>query len=97
MIGGYRNRLITGVNILSGALDYYQYVNLPGAVKGALTFSTLDKSQNVSAYAEDSFYFLKNVALVAGVQFQHTVREREDRFLSDGDQSGRRAFRHFQS
>jgi iron complex outermembrane receptor protein len=91
-IGGFRNRLVTGVNILDGELDYRQYVNQTGAVKGALTFSSLDKSENVSVYAENSFYVLPTVSLVAGTQFQHTVRDREDRFLSDGDQSGRRTF-----
>ena len=101
MIGGYRNRLITGFNILNGALDYQQYINNPGAVRGALTFDSLDKSQNFSAYAEDSYFFLPSVALVGGVQFQHTVRERADRFFNDNavnpfdfnpDDSGRRVF-----
>jgi iron complex outermembrane receptor protein len=92
MIGGYRNRLIIGANILDGELNYRQYVNNPGAVKGALTFSTLDKSDNASAYAENSFYVVPTVSLIAGVQFQHSVRDREDRFLSDGDQSGSRTY-----
>lgn len=92
IIGGFRNRLITGINVHNGTIDYEEYANLTGAVKGALLFSTLDKSQNYSAYAENSFYFLRNVAFVAGGQFQYTVRDRQDRFLSDGDQSGRRAY-----
>lgn len=57
--------------------------------------STVDKSQNYSIYAENSFYFLQNVALVAGGQFLHAIRDRNDRFLTDGDQSGRRAYSIF--
>ncbi|MGD9784634.1 MAG: TonB-dependent receptor family protein [Hyphomicrobiaceae bacterium] len=92
MIGGYRNRTTTGINLLNGALDYQQYINNPGAVRGALTFDSLDSSKNLSAYAEHAFYLTPALSLIAGIQFQHTVRDREDRFLSDGDQSGRRTF-----
>ena len=91
-IGGFRNRLITGVNIHNGTIDINQYVNLPGAVKGALASSNLWKSKNVSAYGENSFFFLPNVAFVAGGQFMHAVRDQQDRFLSNGDQSGHRTW-----
>jgi iron complex outermembrane recepter protein len=101
IIGGFRNRLIAGVNVHNGTIDYEEYENLTGAVKGALLFSTLDRSQNYSAYAENSFYFLPDVALVAGTQFLHAVRDRRDRFVDDAafapwdaqpDDSGRREF-----
>lgn len=94
-IGGFRNRLVAGVNLHNGTIDNDQYVNLTGGVKGALAASTLDKSQNYSAYAENSFYFLPHVALVAGAQFAYAVRDRKDRFLSDGDQSGRGTYSLF--
>ncbi|MGX7744284.1 TonB-dependent receptor domain-containing protein [Rhodopseudomonas parapalustris] len=91
IIGGYRNRLVAGVNLLNGRLDNKQYVNVAGQ-KGALASSSLDKSTNTSVYIEDSFYVLPNVALVAGTQFLHATRDRQDRFLSDGDQSGSTTF-----
>jgi iron complex outermembrane receptor protein len=91
-ISGFRNRLITGVNVQNGTIDINQYVNLPGAIKGPLASSNLWKSENISAYGENSFFFLPNVAFVAGAQFMHAVRDQRDRFLSDGDQSGRRAW-----
>lgn len=91
-IGDYRNRLIAGVNLHNGRIDNKQYLNLGDAVKGDLAASNVDKSRNLSAYAENSLFLLPNVALVAGAQFQHSVRERRDRFLSDGDQSGRRTY-----
>lgn len=91
-IGGYRNRFIAGVNALTGTMDYKEFANPGNATKGALLVSTLDKAKNISAYMEDSFFIQPNVALIAGTQFQHSVRDREDRFLSDGDQSGKRSF-----
>jgi iron complex outermembrane receptor protein len=90
-IGGFRNRLVAGVNLLNGRLDNKQYVNFAGQ-KGALASSSLDTSTNTTFYVEDSFYFLHNVALVAGTQFLHATRDRRDRFLSDGDQSGSTEF-----
>ncbi|WP_047308206.1 TonB-dependent receptor family protein [Rhodopseudomonas palustris] len=91
IIGGYRNRLVAGINLLNGRLDNKQYVNIAGQ-KGALASSSLDKSTNTAFYVEDSFYVLPSVALVAGTQFLHATRDRQDRFLSDGDQSGSTAF-----
>jgi iron complex outermembrane receptor protein len=92
MIGGYRNRVVAGVNLDNGTIDNQQFVNLTGAVKGALAASTLDKSVNDSVYAENSFFILPNVALIAGGVFLHATRDRIDRFLSDGDQSGSRTY-----
>lgn len=91
-LAGFHNRLITGVNVHNGTIDTNQYENLTGAVKGALAASMLDKSENISAYGEDSFYVLPQVAVVTGTQFMHAVRDRKDRFLSDGDQSGSRTY-----
>jgi iron complex outermembrane receptor protein len=91
-LGSFRNRLIIGANIHNGTIDTRQYVNLTGGVKGALAASMVDESQNYSVYVENNFYVLPQVAVVAGVQFQQAVRDRRDRFLSDGNQSGRRSY-----
>ena len=91
VIGGFRNRLVAGVNLLDGSIDNQQFANLAGQ-KGALLSSSIDRSRNTSAYVEDSFYFLPKVAIVAGTQFLYATRNRQDRFLSDGDQSGATEF-----
>lgn len=91
VIGGFRNRLVAGVNVLNGRIDNNQYANLAGQ-KGPLLSSSIDSSKNTSVYVEDSFYFLPTVAAVAGTQFLHATRDRKDRFLSDGDQSGSTSF-----
>jgi iron complex outermembrane receptor protein len=80
MIGGYKNRLIAGVNIHNGLLNNRQYVNGPGAAKGALLSAANDRSENYTAYAENSFYFLPNVALVTAAQHLFAIRDRENVF-----------------
>jgi iron complex outermembrane receptor protein len=90
-IGGFRNVLIAGVNVINGRIDDNQYINV-GGQKGALTFSSIDRSKNTSVYVEDSFYVLPTVALVGGTQFLYATRARQDRLLTDGDQSGATAF-----
>jgi iron complex outermembrane receptor protein len=86
---GYRNRLVAGVNIHNGDNDSLRFGNGPGAVKGGLIYSALERSKNTSAYAENSFYILPDVALVAGTQFLSASRERAARF---GTTSGRTEF-----
>lgn len=79
IIGGYRNRLVAGVNVVNGEIDNKQYQNI-GGYKGALLSSSLDKSKNTSAYVENSFYFLPNVAAIGGTQFLYATRDRTARF-----------------
>jgi len=92
MLGAVRNRLIVGANLQNGMIDTEQFVNLPGAVKGDLAASMVDRSKNISFYAEDSLYVRPNLALIAGLSYLHASRERRDRFLSNLDQSGRKSY-----
>ncbi|MDB5533266.1 MAG: TonB-dependent receptor [Hyphomicrobiales bacterium] len=87
VIDGFRNRFVAGVNLINGSIDNRQFANI-GGVKGALLSSSIDRSRNTSVYAENSFYLLPTVAVVAGTQFVYATRNRQDRFLTDGDQSG---------
>lgn len=105
IIGGFRNRLILGGSILDGTFDYQQYENLPGAVKGRLTRDEVWTAQNHSIFAENSFFVMPNLALVAGGHFLHAVRKQRDRFFNDNlvafvpdtnlDDSGSRTFNLF--
>ncbi|MGY4428330.1 outer membrane receptor protein involved in Fe transport [Bradyrhizobium sp. F1.13.1] len=90
-IGGFRNRLVAGVYVLNGSIDNQQFANV-GGQKGALLSSSIDRSENTSAYVEDSFYVLPNLAVIGGTQFLYATRNRQDRFLSDGNQSGATRF-----
>ena len=71
-IGGFRNRIVAGINVLNGSIDNQQFANL-GGQKGALLSSSIDRSKNTSLYVEDSFYFLPNVAAIAGTQFLYAT------------------------
>lgn len=79
LIGGFRNRLVAGVNVLNGNIDNQQFQNI-GGYKGALLSSSVDKSKNTSVYLEDSFYVLPNVAVIGGTQFLYATRDRTARF-----------------
>lgn len=72
---GKRNLLLAGVNLHNGETDADLYGIGPGAAKGPLMQSSDQISKNLSAYLENSFYFLDDVALVAGTQFLHAERE----------------------
>lgn len=90
--GGMRNRLTLGANLHNGAIDTEQFINLAGAVKGDLAASMRDESRNISLYAEDSLFLRGDLALVAGLQYLNASRDRRDRFLVDGDQSGNKDY-----
>jgi iron complex outermembrane receptor protein len=88
---GYRNRFTIGFNILNGTIDANQYVNT-GGFKGMQLSSLTQKPENYSFYAEDSFYFLRNVAFVAGTQYLFAVRDQQVNFSLNGDVPGRSTF-----
>jgi len=90
-IGGFRNRLVAGVNVLNGSIDNQQFANI-GGQKGALLSSSIDRSKNTSLFIEDSFYFLPNVAAIAGTQFLYATRNRQVRVFGNGIQPGSTEF-----
>jgi iron complex outermembrane receptor protein len=79
VIGGFRNRLVAGVNVVNGSIDNQQFANV-GGNKGALLSSSIDRSKNTSVYVEDSFYVLPTVAAIGGTQFLYATRDRVARF-----------------
>lgn len=91
MIGGFRNRFVAGFNILNGGIDAQQFVNV-GGFKGAQTSSLLQKPENYSTFAENSFYALPDVALIAGTQYLFAMRDQHVNFSTNGDRNGRSTF-----
>lgn len=87
VIGGYRNRFIAGVNLHNGKVDTKHFANGPNAAKGPLLAQGVNRSDNISVYAENSFFVLPSVALVTGLQFLHAERDRVGT-----DVSGRNTF-----
>lgn len=90
-IGGFKNRLLVGVNLHNGSVDADQYVNT-GGQKGALLSSSKNDSRNFTAYIENSFYVLPQLAIVTGTQYLDASRRLTDKFLGDGNQSGQNSF-----
>ena len=91
IVGGFRNRFVAGFNILNGTIDAQQFVNV-GGLKGIPTSSLLQKPENYSAYAENSFYVVPKVALIAGTQYLFAVRDQRVNFSTNGDVNGRSTF-----
>jgi iron complex outermembrane recepter protein len=90
-IGGFRNVLVAGVNVINGTINAQQFGNTAG-LKGTPTSSLLQKPENYSAYAENSFYFVPTMAFVAGTQYLFAVRDQFVNFSTNGDVSGRSTF-----
>jgi iron complex outermembrane receptor protein len=87
VVGGFANRFVAGVSRHDGDVDARQFLNVFGE-RGALAADAMQRSENTVVYAENSLFVLPDVALVAGGQYVRVAREVEDRFLSNGNQSG---------
>lgn len=99
-VSGHANRLIVGLNLHAGRNDAKQYENT-GGEKGVKRFDARQKSSNVSAYAENTFYVVPTVGIVTALQLLHARRKQDDRFFDDAtyvptdtnpDDSGRKSF-----
>lgn len=74
-IGGHKNRFIAGANLHNGDVDARQLGIGADAVKGPLFVRTIDESQNVSLYAENTFYLTNELAVIGGTQYLHAERQ----------------------
>lgn len=74
-IGGHKNRFIAGANLHNGEVDAKQFGIGAGAAKGPLAVRTIDESQNIAFYAENTFYLTNALAIVGGTQFLRAERE----------------------
>jgi len=92
LIGGLKNRLLVGANLLNGDTDARMYAIGPGAAKLALLSDLDQNSRNLSFYAEDAFNLLLGFAMVAGTNYLHAVREQSVVYSLIGDQAGGQTF-----
>jgi iron complex outermembrane receptor protein len=90
-VGGHRNIILVGANLDVGRNLSKWFVNME-ARKGPKLRDEIERSSNLDLYAENHFYLTPALALVAGLQFNRAGRRLDDRFLSDGDDSGRRSY-----
>jgi iron complex outermembrane receptor protein len=92
VIGGYRNRLIAGANLVNGNTAARQFGIGANAERLGLLSDLDQESENVSFYAENSFYFVPDVAFIAGTQFLHATRKQQVRYSSVFDSPGESEF-----
>jgi iron complex outermembrane receptor protein len=90
-LAGYRNTWTLGLFANAGRNDDKRFVNVGGS-RGALTFDSEETAANLQLYGENRFYVVPEVALIAGAQAFWSLRDADDKFLVDGDQSARRSF-----
>ncbi|MFL5384060.1 MAG: TonB-dependent receptor domain-containing protein [Longimicrobiaceae bacterium] len=90
-LGGRENRLTLGVQPTYGNVDDKQFVNA-GGDEGALAKDQRDVAGGIAVYAEDALRLAPRLTSVVGLRYARDVRRVADRFLSDGDQGGRRLF-----
>lgn len=90
-LGGFRNDYIVGANLFAGVNVNKTYANSTGH-RGALTNHMLERSASLEVYGENRVYLDPALALILGIQVNHTRRRLEDRFLANGDDSGRKTF-----
>jgi iron complex outermembrane receptor protein len=74
VIGGFKNRFIAGVSLHNGDVRTRRYQNILGT-KGPLISDADQESTNTIVYAENSFFVLPSLALIAGTQYVDATRE----------------------
>lgn len=90
-IAGLGNELLLGVNLNQGTTDAKRYANVAGS-RGAQTADGDENSKTAIFYVQDSLQATDQLKLIAGSQFLYSERDYDDRFLSNGDQSGTRDY-----
>ncbi|MEP0706830.1 MAG: TonB-dependent receptor [Parvibaculum sp.] len=78
-LGGHRNILTLGGDFSWSEVDAKQYTNISGS-RGALAASGTQTATNLKLYAENQFYVVDDVALVAGLQGITSYRKFENDF-----------------
>jgi iron complex outermembrane receptor protein len=76
-VGGYRNDVIVGARAIGGTNQARQFVNVAGT-RGGQTLNARQDATNYAAYAENRFFVLPTLALMAGVKWLHEERSYTD-------------------
>ena len=90
-LGGLGNRLTVGYQPSYLNMDDRQFDNV-GGEHGALRKDQKDKVTGHAVYAENALSVTDRLTVIGGLRFDRSVREAQDFFLADGDQSDRRTF-----
>lgn len=77
-IAGYRNDTILGLRAFAGQNSALQFQNIAGR-RGAQTLNALQSASTYEAYGENRFWFLPDVALMAGAKAFSSNRTYSDK------------------
>lgn len=94
-MAGRRNRLTVGFQPAWGRIDNRNFENV-GGESGELRKDQDDTAIGLAFYAEDAIALTDAFTATVGLRYDRAVREVEDDFLDDGDQSDRRVFSAWQ-
>lgn len=92
---GRNSRLTLGVQPAWGTLDNRNFENV-GGESGDLRKDQDDTAGGFAVYAENALPLTDAVTAIAGLRYDRAIREVEDHFLDNGDQSDRRVFTAWQ-
>lgn len=87
--GAMQNRLITGIDIDRQDDDRQRFDNNQG-VKGALTLDQKEKVTSVGVFLQNELDLNPRVTLTIGARYDDIEFDVQDKFLEDGDDSGKR-------
>jgi iron complex outermembrane recepter protein len=90
-LGRRGNRLTVGYQPSHLRMDDRQFDNV-GGEHGALRKDQKNRVTGHAVYAENALSVTGRLTLIVGFRFDRSVREAQDFFLADGDQSDRRSF-----
>jgi hypothetical protein len=86
-VAGLENSLTIGLNAGLGRMVNRRFVNIGGRA-GQQTYGSVDDATTLDAYAQNSLTVLPGLQLIAGLSLGYAMRDSDDDFLSNGDQSG---------
>lgn len=86
-VAGLENSLTIGFNAGLGRMVNRRFVNIGGRA-GQQTYGSVDDATTLDAYAQNSLTVLPGLQLIAGLSLGYAMRDSDDDFLSNGDQSG---------
>lgn len=90
-LGGRPNVFVIGFSPAAGVVQDDRFVNVAGR-RGARTAEGETTSLNLDLYAEDRHELRPGLTLSAGAQLSRAVRDFEDGFLANGDQTDSQEF-----
>jgi len=78
-LAGHGNRFTLGLTWAAGKVAAANYVN-SGGHRGERLSETRDRSSNLTLYGENAFDIVPGLSLIAGMQYLHARRDRNDLF-----------------